>query len=123
MSLSACLVPYQRASCSISTMGASMIAAALAWGFRLAATWIAGGIDSSYPSLGTIVGCHGSAAASRAFGGVGAMPGPPAPSDGRGRVLAAQPVPHPDGDQVQEHDEREHVRGGREHHRPDGGVG
>src|SRR5262245_51050863 len=45
-SLSASLAPYHSERCSISTMGASMIDDALAWGFRLAATCTAGTMTS-----------------------------------------------------------------------------
>jgi hypothetical protein len=39
MSLSACFSPYHKDTRSISTIGVSMIPAALAWGFKFAAMW------------------------------------------------------------------------------------
>ena len=46
-SFSASFSPYQSETCSISTIGASMIPAGLAWGFRFGATWTLAATTSS----------------------------------------------------------------------------
>src|SRR5262245_55296412 len=52
MSLRACLAPYHRFNFSISTIGASMIPAGAACGFRLAVTCIDGLLQDGGPREG-----------------------------------------------------------------------
>src|SRR2546428_931744 len=58
MSLSASFSPYQSETWSISTIGISMIPAALAWTFRLATTLTSGGIPSSSSTLASHAGAQ-----------------------------------------------------------------
>src|SRR2546422_11333146 len=58
MSLSASFSPYQSETWSISTIGISMIPAALAWTYRLATTLTSGGIPSSSSTLASHAGAQ-----------------------------------------------------------------
>src|SRR5204862_2012418 len=66
-SFSAIFAAYQSETCSISTIGASMIPAVLAWAFRFGTTWTVPGMTSSSlqprlgrrgPSPATACGAH-----------------------------------------------------------------
>src|SRR5437899_120559 len=105
-SLRASLSPYQSETWSISTIGASMILAALAWGLRLAATgtWV----DMPFSS------------SSRSTRPAGPQPRDGlrlAPLDRRHRVRPAQAVAQPDREEVHQHDDPEQQERRDEHHR------
>src|SRR2546422_3627547 len=106
MSLSARFSPYQSETWSISTIGISMIPAALAWTFRLATTLTSGGIPSSSSTLASHVGAQPPAVLRLAR-----------PLHRRHSVRPAQAVAQPDPKQVQQHDDRQQQERRDENHR------
>src|SRR5882762_2353036 len=92
-SFSASFSPYQSETCSISTIGASMIPATLAWAFRFGAIWTLPAMTSSLFLI--LLDCrHG--------------------------VLPPEPVTGADGEQVEQDHDQEQEHRGHEHHRARG---